>query len=106
MSKWQITILLGWAISCLPALGNEENDMRPPREIQAVRVPRPPIVDGKLDDVCWETAKDAGDFSVYRRADVMHREQTTFQGLSRRRVPLPGRDVRRLDRLQPAGVEA
>ena len=79
MRIWKIIALLSWALSILPAMGAEGDSTPPPREIEAVRAGQAPVVDGKLDDACWETAERVGDFSVFSHAHVMHPEQTTFQ---------------------------
>ena len=79
MNRRQITILLGWAVGILPVWGNEGEAVSPPREVQAARVEQAPVVDGKLDDACWETAERVEGFSVFTNPDVMHPEATTFQ---------------------------
>ena len=33
-----------------------------PRQVRAVRTDTPPVLDGKLDDACWQRAEVAGDF--------------------------------------------
>jgi hypothetical protein len=43
------------AAAAAPAAGKD-------REVTAVRVDRPPIIDGRLDDAVWALAKPAGDF--------------------------------------------
>jgi hypothetical protein len=65
---------VAWAATVLSVHGYDER-----REVRAERVETAPVVDGVLDDACWNTAEPIGDFSEYSNADRMHPEQTTFQ---------------------------
>lgn len=78
MNRPHILLLAAWAATVQLVYGNTEDSL-PPRAVRAVRVAQAPVVDGVLDDACWKTAEQEGDFSVYRHADRMHPEQTTFQ---------------------------
>jgi hypothetical protein len=44
---------------------------------EAVRADKPPVIDGKLDDACWQNAKASGEFWVLKAAGQI--QQTFFQ---------------------------
>ena len=48
----------------------------PPRTAAAVPARAAPVIDGVLDDACWQSEPALTDFSVYTKANVMHPDQT------------------------------
>ncbi len=55
-------ILCLWSFRGLPANTHEDIPEIPThREIKAVRIETPPIIDGKLDDVCWQNSAKTGE---------------------------------------------
>ena len=55
-------ILCLWSVSGLSADTHEDIPEIPMhREIKAVRIETPPIIDGKLDDVCWQNSAKTGE---------------------------------------------
>ena len=48
----------------------------PPRTVRARPTPTAPVLDGVLDDACWQAAPDLDGFSVYTRADTLHPDRT------------------------------
>ncbi|MDP7399797.1 MAG: hypothetical protein QF541_23225, partial [Lentisphaeria bacterium] len=46
------------------------------RRLVATRGDTPPVIDGKLEDACWQEAAQATGFSVFTNPDQMHPEPT------------------------------
>jgi hypothetical protein len=54
-----------------------ESDQPPAaRKLIATRSETPPVIDGRLDDDCWQQSAEARDFSVFQYSQQLHPEQT------------------------------
>jgi hypothetical protein len=68
-----ITLAASLSSTCIAA----ESDAPPlARKLVAARAETPPVIDGRLDDLCWEQAADARDFSVFHNPRQLHPEQS------------------------------
>jgi hypothetical protein len=63
MSRLAHLILVALAVSFLTAVARAEFT---PRDYQARRIGSPPVLDGVLDDVAWQTAEHITDFYAYQ----------------------------------------
>mgnify|MGYP001024413322 CR=1 FL=1 len=65
--KYILLIVIGLPITVFLVSANTVLAARgPAKSIAAVRTDAPPIIDGKIDDSCWEMANIATDFTDYR----------------------------------------
>ena len=60
----------------LAALVARADGAEPVRTLRATRAERAPVVDGKLQEPCWQAAEKATGFSVFGRAKTLAAEQT------------------------------
>ena len=51
----------------------------PGKEIEAIQIRRPPVIDGKLDDLCWQQGGWNTDFTVLTPNGGPAKEQTRFK---------------------------
>ncbi|MCD6505593.1 carbohydrate binding family 9 domain-containing protein [Candidatus Poribacteria bacterium] len=61
MGKWIGRISL-WVLICLTPISTLAGEGYRNRRIQAVKTDQPPVIDGKLDDLCWKKAPLAHPF--------------------------------------------
>jgi hypothetical protein len=69
LGRWCLLVAFGAALAASPVRAgdpreNPEEGKKKPPAVKAVRAEQPPVIDGKMDDACWEQAVRLEGFSV------------------------------------------